>query len=69
MTRLILGILVLGLALLPEAAVAQSGGGSLRPYWHIFLAYASAWVILGAWVASVARRISRLEQDADRGGP
>jgi hypothetical protein len=35
--------------------------GSLRPYWHVFVAYAFAWIVLFAWVVSIARRFARLD--------
>jgi hypothetical protein len=41
--------------------------GSLRPYWHVFAAYAVAWLILFGWVVSIARRFARLDLSRDGG--
>lgn len=53
-------------------AAAQEGGAfpqasalgqqSLRPYWHVFIAYAIAVVLILGWVISIARRLSALER-------
>lgn len=44
------------------AVVVQSGaeGASLRPYAHIFLAYAAAWILILSWVWRISRRLKRL---------
>lgn len=47
--------------------LAQAPEGGLRPYWYIFLAYASAWIVVGGWLFSMARRLSRLEDRVGRG--
>jgi hypothetical protein len=41
-----------------EALAAQS----LRPYWHVFIAYALAWLFVGGWLFSVGKRLSRIEE-------
>jgi CcmD family protein len=33
-----------------------------RPYWHLFIAYALAWIVVAGWVISIARRLSRIER-------
>ena len=33
-----------------------------RPYWHVFIAYALAWLLIGGWVISIARRLARVEK-------
>ena len=48
------------------ALVGQGPGGgladqNLRAYWHVFAAYAIAWLLIGGWVISIARRLGRLE--------
>ena len=53
-------------------AYAQQGGGlpnpsamgqqSLRPYWHVFIAYAIAVVFILGWVVSIAKRLANLER-------
>ena len=60
-------LLVAGLLLLPPALVAQAeqqplGAQSLRPYWHVFIAYALAWILVFGWLVSVARRLARVER-------
>ncbi|MEZ4417899.1 MAG: CcmD family protein [Gemmatimonadota bacterium] len=52
----------------PESVLAQEVGdrvarGSLRPYWHVFAAYAIAWVLVFGWIVSIARRLGKLERD------
>ena len=47
---------------MPGSALAQQ---SLRPYAHVFLAYAIAWVFVLGWVISVARRMSGLARRLD----
>ena len=45
---------------LPQAgAMAQQ---SLRPYWHVFIAYAIAVLFVLGWVVSIARRLAALER-------
>lgn len=47
--------------------LAQAGPGAqtLRPYWHVFIAYAAAWLLVLGWVISIARRLGRLEQASE----
>jgi CcmD family protein len=55
------------LVLLPSFAAAQGAAPpSLRPYWHVFIAYALVWVILFGWVVAIARRLGRVEVRIDR---
>lgn len=35
---------------------------SLRPYWHVFIAYAIAWVLIGGWIISIGRRLGKLDR-------
>jgi CcmD family protein len=35
---------------------------SLRPYWHVFIAYAIAIVLVMGWAISIGRRLSDLEK-------
>lgn len=44
---------------LPGQQLAQQ---SLRPYWHVFIAYAIAIVLLGAWAGSIAKRLAEVER-------
>ncbi len=65
-------IAVLGVALLvvhvsPLSAMAQEAGALGRqtlgrPYWHVFAAYAIAWVAIFGWGISMARRLRRVEE-------
>lgn len=43
-------------------ALSAQGGGSpsLRPYVHIFLAYAAAWILILFWVWRIWRSLGRL---------
>lgn len=43
------------------ALLVQGGGSpSLRPYVHIFLAYAAAWILILFWVWRIWRSLGRL---------
>ena len=62
MRRILLaGVLV---TLLPLSAGAQSEAlvGSFRPYLHVLLAFAAAWLIIGAWVFRIGRKLDRLQR-------
>lgn len=37
---------------------------SLRPYVHVFLAYAAAWILILVWVWRIARALKRLGPSA-----
>ena len=43
---------------LPPGALAQQ---SLRPYWHVFIAYAIVIVVVMVWAGSIAKRLSDVE--------
>jgi len=40
---------------------SQMAGQSLRPYWHVFIAYAIAIGVILIWVISIARRLAGIE--------
>lgn len=42
---------------------AQVVGGTLRPYWHVFIAYAVAWIVVVGWLIQIARRLGRVADD------
>ncbi len=42
----------------PEPRVAL---GSLRAYWHVFIAYAVGWVLILGWILSIGRRLAKVE--------
>ncbi len=46
--------------LFTAAAQSGAGGASLRPYTHVFLAYAAAWILILFWVWRISRRLKRL---------
>lgn len=59
---------MLGLALVGAASAApvfaqatQLGQQSLRPYWHVFAAYALVIIIVAAWAISIGRRLRDVE--------
>lgn len=41
------------------------GSQSLRPYWHVFIAYAIAIVLVLGWVISIGRRLKDVEERLD----
>ena len=46
-------------ATMPQAsALAEQ---NLRPYWHVFAAYALVIVLIGGWAFSIARRLRAIE--------
>ena len=38
---------------------------TLRAYWHVFAAFAFAWIMILGYAISLARRFRRLEQQVD----
>jgi CcmD family protein len=60
-------LLALLLPVLAGAGPVQSdattlGAQNLRPYWHVFVAYTIAWLLVFGWLFSVARRLTRIER-------
>ena len=60
---LLLAVLVAG----PEGLGAQEPGAIGRqtlgrPYVHVFVAYAIAWILIFGWLVSVGRRLRRVEE-------
>ena len=61
---------LLFVAAAPEVALAAQealpgsrvGEQNLRPYWHVFAAYALVIALIGGWVLSIARRLRSLEE-------
>ena len=49
-------------AAMPAAGLARQ---SLRPYWHVFIAYAIAIVLVLTWVVSISRRLRDVEDRLD----
>ncbi len=56
------------LLLVPGFLLAQAEPGELaaqtlgRAYWHVFVGYAAAWILVGGWAISMTRRLARLER-------
>jgi len=48
------------IAQMPEATRLE-----MRHFWHVFIAYALAWVILFAWIIAILRRVRRVEEKLD----
>lgn len=44
---------------LPASGMAQQ---SLRPYWHVFIAYAITILLVLGWVISISRRLKDVEE-------
>lgn len=70
-------LMILGLALTsalsaagPLAAQAEELGRQTlgRPYWHVFISYAIAWLLIFGWVVSIARRLGRVERSLQNQG-
>ena len=63
LAMLLAAVLVL-FGALPELAAQETPTATpleMRHFWHVFVAYALAWVILFGWVLSILRRIRRVE--------
>ena len=54
-----LGVSDLGAQELPGSGLASQ---NLRPYWHVFIAYAVAIVLVLGWVISIGRRLRDVEE-------
>lgn len=47
----------------PQALPGQQlARQNLRPYWYVFIAYAVAIALVGAWAGSIARRLAEVER-------
>lgn len=47
-------------ALLLQAV--QEGSLEMQHFWHVFVAYAAAWVLIFGWVVSILRRLRKVEK-------
>ncbi len=68
----VVGLLLLALYASPLTLLAQEAGGLGRqtlgrPYWHVFIAYAIAWVLVFGWLIAMARRLRRVEERLGKG--
>jgi len=43
--------------------LARPAERTLRPYWHLFVAFALAWALLFGYALSLGRRFGRLERE------
>lgn len=65
--------LAIGALGLPSGLAAQTPSATpleMRHFWHVFIAYAIAWVVLAGWLWSIVRRLRRTEErlsQMDRG--
>jgi len=54
----------------PDALTAQAPASGpptqMRHFWHVFAAFAIAWLLIFGWAVSIARRLARLEKILDR---
>jgi CcmD family protein len=57
-------LLVALLLLAPVDAFAQATAEArqMRHFWHVFAAYAIAWILLFGWLVSILKRIKRVEE-------
>jgi CcmD family protein len=64
LTPLLLTLLIpmLAAAAPLQTDAATLGAQNLRPYWHVFVAYTIAWLLVFGWLFSIARRLSRIER-------
>lgn len=69
-------VTVIGLLLAPYASpltlLAQEAGALGRqtlgrPYWHVFIAYAIAWVLVFGWLIAIGRRLRSVEERLGKG--
>ena len=53
----------------PGALAAQDStfGGGSRAHLFVYLAYAAAWILIGAWVVRIGLKVRRLEASTQRG--
>lgn len=62
-------LLALLVATGPLAAQATNLAGQRlgRGYWHVFIAYAVAWVLVLGWTVAIGRRLTRVARRLERG--
>ena len=68
----VIGLLLLALYASPLTLLAQEAGALGRqtlgrPYWHVFIAYAIAWVLVFGWLMAIGRRLRRVEERLGKG--
>lgn len=52
---------------LASSDLGQAGSldGSFRPYLYVLLAFAAGWILVGAWVFQIGRKVNRLSNALD----
>lgn len=69
--RLAVSMIALLLTLtLPELVAAQqvnpvAASPQMRHFWHVFAAYAIAWILIFGWAVAIFRRLKRVEDLLD----
>ncbi len=68
----VIGLLLLALYASPLTLLAQEAGAlgqqtMGRPYWHVFIAYTVAWVLVFGWLVAIGRRLRRVEERLGNG--
>ena len=61
-----LPVLVAAGSLVAQDPAGGLGGQSLRPYTHVFIAYAIAWLVVLGWTWSIARRLGKVDRRLQR---
>ena len=56
---------------IPSRALAQNPElvGSFRPYFFVLLAFAAGWLLVGAWVFQIGRKVNQLSLRMDEETP
>lgn len=65
---LVVTVALVAVLALPVAAVQGTDFASQslgRGYWHMFIAYAIAWILVFGWAISIGRRLSNVERKLD----
>ncbi|MGD2069099.1 MAG: CcmD family protein [Gemmatimonadota bacterium] len=62
-TVALVAILAVPVAATQAADFASQSLG--RGYWHMFIAYAIAWILVFGWAISIGRRLSDVERKLD----
>ena len=74
LTPLLVLLLVGAAFLVPGLLEAQAqatgqppeGARQMRHFWHVFIAFGIAWLLLFGWAVSIARRLARVEEKLQR---
>lgn len=52
--------------LLAAQTTPLAANPQMRHFWHVFVAYAIAWVLIFGWLVSILRRLRRVEERLER---